>query len=173
MKTIFKNDFTANKETNLLIVTNMIIFILLLFCGIKMEGQEKPKQKIIPSIEVKIAFEKDFAKEIPEWTKDFGGEDFDQIRYKAKFKTNTSEGLAVYDNIGNLKAYEVSIQKKDIPANSINYLNKKYENFTISDASKVRNDKNEITYEVGIVRDRKFYDIVFDNNGYFLKIIQK
>lgn len=173
MKTIFKYNFTVKKQTNLLIIMNRIAIVLVLFCSVSMVGQEKPKQKIIPSMEVKIAFERDFPKEIPEWTKDFGGEDSDQLRYNAKFKTSTSEGLAVYDNIGNLKAYEVLIQKKDIPVSIVNYLNKNYENLIIREASKVKNDNNEITYEVGIVRDGKFYDTVFDKNGDFLKIIQK
>lgn len=172
-KPIFKKDLTAKKETILLMVTNLITFILILFCSMKMVGQEKQIEKIVPSIEVKTAFERDFPKEIPTWTKDFGGEDLDQIRYKAKFKTNTSEGLAVYDNMGILKAYEVFIQKKDIPSNAVRYLNSKYEKFTIGEASKVKTAKNKTTYEVGIVRDGKFYDTVFDHNGAFLEIIQK
>lgn len=172
-KSIFKKDLTEKKETILLMVTNLITFVLILFCSVRMVGQETSKEKIVPPMIVKIAFEKQFPKEIPEWAKDFGGENLDHIQYEAKFKTNTSEGLAVYDNLGNLKVYEVLIQKKDIPSSAVRYLNSKYENFTVREASKVKNDKNETTYEVGIVRDLKFYDAVFDHNGDFLEIIQK
>lgn len=173
MKSILKKDWTENKETILLMVTNLITFILILFCSVRMVGQETSKEKIVPPLIVKIAFEKEFPKETPTWTKDFGGEDLDQIRYEAKFKNGTSEGLAVYDNLGNLKAYEVLIQKEDIPANAVSYLNSNYKNFTIRESSKVKNDKNETTYEVGILRDGKFYDHIFDRDGNFLEIIQK
>ena len=173
MNPIFKKKRTANQENSLLTVTNMVTFIFILVFSLKMAGQEKPNKTIVPSIGVKTAFERDFPKEIPEWTKDFGGEDLDQIRYEAKFKSSNSRGLAVYDNEGNLNAYEVLIQKKDIPSNIVNYLKSNYANFTIDEASKVKNDKNEITYEIGIVLDGKFYDAVFDHEGDFLEITQK
>lgn len=170
MKTIFKNNLNVGKETNLVVA---MTFILLLFCNIKVVGQEQTKRKVVPAIAVKFAFEKDFPNEVPEWTKDFGGDDLNQIRYTAKFKTKTSQGLAVYDNSGALVAYEILILKKDIPINIVNYLNKNYENFIIREASKVKNDKNETTFEIGIIRDEKFYDVIFDNNTNFIEIIQK
>jgi hypothetical protein len=173
MSPIFKKKRTANRENSLSTVTNMVTFIFILVFSLKMVGQEKPKEKIVPPMIVKIAFEKEFPKETPTWTTDFGAEDLDQIRYEAKFKSSNSRGLAVYDNEGNLKAYEVLIQKKDIPSNIVNYLKSNYANFKIDEASKVKNDKNEITYEIGIVLDGKFYDAVFDHEGDFLEITQK
>lgn len=146
--------------------------IIVLFTCLFMSNIYAQANIVIPNI-VRESFKKDFPKETPTWTKDFGGDDLDEIRYEAKFKTNTTEGLAVYDNLGNLKAYEVLIQEKDIPLNAIHYLKSKYANITISEASKVKNDKNETTYEVGIIRAGKFYDAVFDHNGDFLEIIQK
>lgn len=155
------------KKASLVIVFFSTLFISTIY------GQENLIDKIIPTTEVKTAFEKDFPNAIPEWTQDFGGEDLDHIRFKAKFKTNTTEELAVYDKLGDLKAYEILIPKTDIPSNSIRYLNSHYENFTISEAAKVKDENNITTYEVGIIRDEIFYDIVFDQNGDFLKIVEK
>lgn len=173
MKTILKNYVTTNNETIVLMVTNLVTFILILLCCMSMTAQEQQNEIVFPPIAVKAAFERDFPNEIPLWSKNYGGEDSDQLRYNVQFKINSTEALAVYDNLGNLKAYEVLLQKKDIPIKIIDYLSKNFKGVTVSEASKVKNDKNETTYEIGIIRDEKFYDIIFDNNKDFIKIIEK
>lgn len=173
MRTLLRKDLKENKANIILIVTNSVTFILILFFSLKMVAQEKTVEKIAPSKVVKTAFERDFPNIIAEWTENFGGDDLDHIRYNANFKFNNTEALAVYDYLGNLKVYEIQIQTKDIPSNVMSYLKREYKNLTINEASKVRNDKNEVTYEVGIIRDGKFYDVVFDQNGDFLEVIQK
>lgn len=173
MKAINKSNLTENRANIVLIITNIVALIALLFFSTKMIAQEKKTERIVPTNEVQAAFEKEFPKATPIWSKDYGGEDLDQVRYNAKFKTGNSEALAVYDNLGKLKAYEILISKSDIPSNSISYLDKTYKKYSISEASKVKNDLNETSYEVGIIRDGKFYDAVFDHSGNFTKIIEK
>lgn len=144
-----------------------------LFYISKIDAQKVLTGNTTPPVEVVRTFEKIFPKEIPKWSKDFEGQDHDQLIYKAKFETATSKGLAVFDNLGNLKVYEFLIPAKDIPANAIRYLNDNYLNFTITEASKAIEASNVTTYEVGIVRDQVFYDVVFDHDGNFLEIVEK
>ncbi len=168
MKTVDYKFRKGSKISIVLLLNQVIVFSLVLLFNLKTEAQEK----IIPTIEVQTAFERDFPNVEPYWTKNFGGEDLDQIRYNAKFQKGTSGVLAVYDNLGKMKALEVSIAKKAIPVKALNYLNREYKGYTFKEASRVKDDKNVTTYEVGIIMAGKFYDAVFDKDGDFIKIIQ-
>ncbi|TBX70140.1 hypothetical protein EZL74_05185 [Flavobacterium silvisoli] len=168
MKTV---DYKFGKvtKTNIFFVLNQMILLgMVLLFNLKTEAQEK----VIPTIEVQTAFEKEFPNVVPYWTKNFGGEDLDQIRYNAKFQQGSSEVLAVYDNLGKMKAFEVSIAKKAIPVKALTYLNREYKGYTFKEAARVKDDKKVTTYEVGIIMAGKFYDAVFDKDGNFIKIIQ-
>ncbi|WP_432221061.1 hypothetical protein ACRASX_09740 [Flavobacterium sp. TMP13] len=149
-----------------------IAFFSLVFI-FKIDAQDILTENTTPPFEVARTFEKIFPKEIPKWSKDYEGQDHDQLIYRAKFKTATAEGLAVFDNVGNLKVYEFLIPIKDIPANAIRYLNDNYLYFTITEAAKTIESSTVTTYEVGIVRDHVFYDVVFDHDGNFLEIVEK
>jgi hypothetical protein len=152
-----------------------LFLALTILYGASMIGQTEVKsdKEIVPPVAVTIAFQKEFLGKIPTWTKDFEGEDSDHIRYLAKFSTGTSVGLAVYDNNGNLKAYELAIAKTELPKAALNYIEKNYPNETIREAAKLIDGNNVITYEVGIIKDRKFLDLVFDKKGGFLEVTEK
>ena len=169
MKTVDCKFGNEPGSSMVLLLNQVIVFSLVLLFNLQTEAQEK----IVPTIEVQTAFERDFPNVEPYWTKNFGGEDSDQIRYIAKFQKGTSEVLAVYDNLGKMKAFEVSIAQKAIPVKALNYLNREYKGYTFKEAAKVKDDKNITTYEVGIIMVGKFYDAVFNKDGDFIKIIQK
>ncbi|MET3022490.1 hypothetical protein [Flavobacterium hydatis] len=152
-----------------------IFLALTILYGASMIGQTEVKsdKEVVPPVAVTIAFQKEFAGKVPTWTKDYEGQDLDHIRYLAKFKTDTSVGLAVYDNNGVLKAYELAIAQKELPKAVISYIQKNYPDQNIKEAARLIDGNNVITYEVGIIKDGKFLDLVFDKKGGFLEVTEK
>lgn len=133
-----------------------------------------PTGEITPPEKVRFTFEKEYPNKKPNWSIEYVGDDNDEIRYEAKFKTDTNaEALAVYDNLGVLKAYELQIPYSQLPQKAQAYLKKNYPAKAIREIAVVVDYKNKTTYEVGIEKDSKFYDVVFDKNGGFDVIVQK
>ncbi|TDO71059.1 putative PepSY-like beta-lactamase-inhibitor [Flavobacterium chryseum] len=132
------------------------------------------KEKITPPEKVRFAFEREYPNKIPVWSLEYVGDDNDEIRYEAKFNVNaTTKGLAVYDNLGILKAYEVQIPLSQLPPKAQAYLKKNYPAKDVHEIAVVVDYKNKTTYEVGVEKKGVFYDVIFDKNGGFDVIIQK
>ncbi|MDA6070349.1 hypothetical protein NJT12_12030 [Flavobacterium sp. AC] len=154
---------------------NLFLFIIFL-CSSFIIGQNgvSPDKAVTPPEKVLYTFQKEYPGKTPTWTMKYVGDDDDEIRYEAKFKTNaTSEALAVYDNLGVLKAFESQIALSKLPAKAQAYLKKNYPAKAIKEIAVVVDDKNKTTYEVEIQKDLKFYDVVFDKNGGFDVIVEK
>lgn len=131
-------------------------------------------EKVTPPEKVRFAFEKEYPNKIPVWSLEYVGDDNDEIRYEAKYNANpTTKALAVYDNLGLLKAYELQIPLSQLPPKAQAYLKKNYPAKNVHEIAVVTDDKNKTTYEVGIEKNGAFYDVVFDKNGGFDVIIQK
>jgi len=133
-----------------------------------------PTGEITPPEKVRFTFEKEYPNKKPIWSIEYVGDDNDEIRYEAKFKTDTNaEALAVYDNLGVVKAFELQIPLGQLPQKAQVYLKKNYPAKAIREIAVVVDYKNKTTYEVGVEKDSKFYDVVFDKNGGFDVIVQK
>ncbi|SHH13549.1 hypothetical protein [Flavobacterium johnsoniae] len=129
---------------------------------------------VTPPEKVRFTFEKEYPNKVPVWSVRYVGDDDDEIRYEAKFNIDkNTKALAVYDNLGVLKAYELQIPLSQLPVKAQTYLKKNYTAKAIKEVSVVVDDKNQTTYEVGVEKDSKFYDVVFDKNGGFDVSIQK
>lgn len=151
-----------------------VIFTLVFLCANYLMAQNDPNKEVIPPEKVKFTFEKEYPNKKPVWSLDYVGDDNDEIRYEAKFKTDTNaEALAVYDNLGILKAYELQIPLSQLPPKAQTYLKKNYPAKAVREIAVVVDYKSKTTYEVGVEKDSKFYDVVFDKNGGFDVIIQK
>jgi len=132
------------------------------------------KKIVTPPELVRVAFEKEYPGKVPVWSEEYVGDDNDEIRYEGKYNVNnTTKALAIYDNLGNMKAYELQIPLSQLPPKAQAYLKKNYPAKAIMEIAVVVDDKNITTYEVGIEKDSKFYDIIFDKDGGFNVIIQK
>lgn len=132
------------------------------------------KKVVTPPEKVKYAFEKEYPGKVPVWALEYVGDDNDEIRYEARYNVNaTTKALAIYDDLGNLKAYELQIPLNKLPQRAQTYLKKNYLPNAIREIAVVVDYKNKTTYEVGIEKDSKFYDVQFDQNGGFDVIIQK
>lgn len=131
-------------------------------------------EKVTPPEKVRFAFEKEYPNKIPVWSLEYVGDDNDEIRYEAKYNVNaTTKALAVYDNLGLLKAYELQIPLSQLPPKAQAYLKKNYPAKAVHEIAVVVDDKSKTTYEVGVEKNGAFYDVVFDKNGGFDVIIQK
>lgn len=132
------------------------------------------KKVVTPPEKVKLAFEKEYPGKTAVWSEEYVGDDNDEIRYEAKYNVNnTTKALAVYDNLGNMKAYELQIPLSQLPPKAQAYLKKNYAVKAIREIAVVVDYKKITTYEVGIEKDAKFYDIQFDKDGGFDVIIEK
>jgi hypothetical protein len=152
---------------------NLFFYVAFLYSSFLM-AQIMPTGIITPPEKVVYNFQKEYPGKVPEWTIKYVGDDDDEIRYEAKFKANpNSEALAVYDNLGVLKAFESQIPLSKLPPKAQSYLKKNYSAKAIKEIAVVIDDKNKTTYEVGIQKDSKFYDVVFDKNGGFDVIVEK
>lgn len=133
-----------------------------------------PNKVVTPPEKVLYTFQKEYPGKVPVWTVKYVGDDDDEIRYEAKYNTDKkTEALAVYDNLGVLKAYELQIPVSQLPQKAQAYLKKNYSAKAIREVAVVVDDKNKTTYEVGIEKNSKFYDVVFDKNGGFDVIVEK
>jgi hypothetical protein len=149
---------------------NVFLLIVLFWNGFII-GQNSV---VTPPEKVRFTFEKEYPNKVPVWSVRYVGDDDDEIRYEAKFNTDkNTKALAVYDNLGVLKAYELQIPLSQLPVKAQTYLKKNYAAKAIKEVSVVVDDKNQTTYEVGVEKDSKFYDVVFDKNGGFDVSIQK
>jgi hypothetical protein len=153
---------------------NFLLVFLFLYSSLIIGQNGISAEKITPPEKVLFTFQKEYPNKIPVWSVEYVGDDNDEIRYEAKFKTDTNtEALAVYDNLGVLKAFELQIPLSQLPARAQAYLKKNYSANAIREIAVVVDYKNETTYEVGVEKSSKFYDVVFDKNGGFDVIIEK
>lgn len=132
------------------------------------------KKEITPPEKVKFAFETEYPGKTAVWSEEYVGDDADEIRFEARYNVSAAtKAVAIYDNLGNMKAYELQIPFSQLPPKAQAYLKKNYAAKAIMDVVIVVDDKNKTTYEVGVTKDAKFYDVVFDKNGGFDVVIEK
>lgn len=144
---------------------NIFLAIAIAFSVTMVAQSEKKSKKInVPTTVTEI-----FKKEFPDKKAKWGMEDGD---YEAEFKINGADASAVYDKKGHRKALEVGIKTSELPANALEYLKKNYPTNKITEAAKITDDKNVVTYEAEIGKDGKSYDVLLDVNGKFIKIVE-
>lgn len=124
-------------------------------------------------IEVEFAFQKQFPNTTAIWSSTYQGNDQDQLVFIGKFQVNAVKNAAMYYKDGQFKALEISLISNELPRTVKKYLKKNYPKIPINEASKTIDYDGKVIYEVGIINNGAFYDLVFDSEGYFLQMIQK
>ena len=124
-------------------------------------------------IEVEFAFQKQFPNTIAVWSTTYEGDDEDQLVYVGKFEINTVKNAAMFYKDGQFKALEISLIGNELPLAVNKYMKKNYPKTQINEASKTIDSNAKVIYEVGIIRDGVFYDLVFDADGDFLQMLRK
>ncbi|GAA3782863.1 hypothetical protein [Flavobacterium ginsengiterrae] len=153
------------------------VFLIAVFlCSSFLMAQEGTNMKkvVTPPEKVKFTFEKEYPGKVPVWSEEYVGDDNDEIRYEAKYNVDSkTKAVAIYDNLGVLKAYELQIPLNKLPLAAQTYLKKNYAAKAVKEIALVVDYKKTTTYEVGVQKDGKFYDVVFDKDGDFNVAIEK
>jgi len=140
----------------------MLIIVALISLTLSISAKVKIEVNV-PAV-VKDAFAKLFpnVKEV-KWEKE-------NKDYEAGFVNNGEITTANFDKKGNLLETETIIDIANLPKTIEEYLAEKYNGFRISEVSKVVDVKGVITYETEITKGKIIKDLIFNQNGKFIKI---
>lgn len=125
------------------------------------QAQKQPEKEIPPP--VKSAFQKAYptAKEV-KWEKE-------NENFEADFEIGETDYSVLLDANGNILETEIEISADALPVNAKEYVSKTYAGQKIKEAAKITDAKGIVTYEIEI----KGKDLIFDNNGAFIKEIKE
>jgi hypothetical protein len=94
-----------------------------------------------------------------EWEKE-------DANFEAEFEINGSENCCVFDASGNLLITAMEISISDLPKAASDYMAKNFTGKKITEAARIVDSKNIITYEAEV---KGVGDLVFDASGNFVK----
>ena len=141
-----------------------VILPLAVMMTLTLSAQKEHKQheKVeVPTV-VLESFKKEFSPEKVKWKKE-------ENDFEACFEINDIETSTIYDASGHRKSIEVEIKKKELPVGILEYVKKNYPTEKFKEAEKITDDKNVVTFEVEVKKEKESHDVVFDSKGSFLK----
>ncbi len=119
---------------------------------------QKMQEKNVPA-NVKSTFKKKYPTATAvKWDKQ--GE-----KYEASFDLNNTDNSVLMDAQGNIIETEVEIELTQLPKGILDYVKTHYGGKQAKEGAKITDAKGIVTYEVEI----KEMDLIFDNNGKFIK----
>lgn len=136
------------------------IFLILLCVSFVMSTMAQETKKVDVPAAAKTAFAAKFPQaQKVEWGMEKPGE------YEAEFVLNGVESSAVYDARGSLIELETEIKQNDLPQSVKTTLAKDFAGYKIGEIAKNTDAKGVVVYEIEASRDKKSYELVFDNTG--------
>lgn len=94
-----------------------VLLLITFVCSFLVMGQNSV---LLPSEEIRMAFEKQFPKTNPTWTIEYSAKKVDDIFFVANFiAVNKVKSIAVYDGDAHLKAYKTQITINKLPVNAV------------------------------------------------------
>lgn len=138
------------------------VIILAAMFSLTFANAQKVSDKVVPTV-VKAALQKSFpnAKEI-KWEKE-------NANFEAGFKVSEKEYSLLIDASGKVLETEMEIKMEELPAKVKTYLSKNYAGQKIKEVAKITDSKGVVTYEAEV----KGKDLIFDNNGNFIKEVKE
>ena len=135
-----------------------ILTITLLTLGLGTISAQKIKEAQVPD-SVKAAFSKQYPGiKGAKWEKD-------GVNFEAEFDLNKIETSVLISPNGIVLSTEMEINISELPKEAINYIAKNLVGKKIKDASKIIDNKGEVTFEAEIEK----VDYVFNEKGLFIK----
>jgi hypothetical protein len=146
-----------------LIIAAIIGFVT---CAAFAQSDEKKEEKtktppVVPAV-VTQAFAKDFPSTNATWDAEDGN-------FEANFKVKGTETSATYNSSGHRLETEMEMKVSDLPASVVTYVSTNYHGYKVSEAAKMTDDKNVVTYEAEISKDGHSMDLIFDATGKYLR----
>lgn len=89
-------------------------------------------------------------------------------KYEASFEMKETDYSVVMDASGIIEETEIGIAISELPTSVVDYTKANYAGKKLKEAAKLTDAKGVITYEVEI----KGMDLIFDNDGKFMKIVK-
>lgn len=128
------------------------LIVSLAACGQKLSEADVP-------MVVKDAFKKanKDAREV-KWEKE-------AANFEAEFEIGEVDQSVVFDATGQIIETEIEIKVDQLPSAVKDYVAKNYKDTKIKEATKITDSKGTVSYEAEI----KGKDLIFDNNGKFIK----
>lgn len=139
----------------------ILIFLAIVLGSIYARAQ-KIKGTEVPA-SVKSAFEKKYpGAKVEKWEKE--GLDFE-----AEFDMNKAECSALFDNTGNFKEFEQEMKQSALPKGVIEYCEKNFVGFKLTEASVITDSAGIVMYEAELNKGKDKFDAFFDDKGNFVK----
>lgn len=127
---------------------------------------------IVPPENVVKAFESQYPKKKAIWDIEYTGKG-DDVIFEAKFNAAPKTiGLARYDQNAIFKSYKVEILFIKLPKKAQSYLKANYAVKSFKKSFSIVDNEGKQAYETGVIKDSKFYNIIFDQDGEFYKRAQ-
>jgi len=146
----------------------IILFSIFLYSSI-IVGQGAT---LVPPENVVKAFENQYPNKKAIWDIEYSAKN-DDVTFEAKFnKTPKTIAYALYDKNGDFKAYKVQIEMSNLPKKAQAYMKANYSVKSFKQSFSVKDSENKQTYESGVIKDSKFYNIIFNQDGEFYKRTQ-
>ena len=109
---------------------------------------------------VKTSFAKQYPGVATKWEKENG-------KYEASFKKDGNTMSALFEKNGTMTESETDIKVSALPAAVLAYVKANYKGKTIKEGAKITKADGTVMYEAEV--DGK--DVIFDNNGKFVKVM--
>lgn len=123
---------------------------------------QKIHKSNVPSPVTKAFVQKYPSSKVEKWEKE-------GANYEAEFELNNVESSAVFDENGNFKEIEQEIALNELPKKALIYCSQQYVNHQLTEAAKIINSNGSITFEAELKKGEDHFDILFDENGTFIK----
>ncbi len=138
-----------------------LILAMSMIMAVSMTQAQKLNEKEVPAA-VKTTFHKNYPNvKTVKWEKEKGD-------FEAGFKVNNVETSVLLDKAGAILETETEIKIQELPAEARAYVEKNHKGHKIKEASKITNNKGEVTYEAEV----NGKDLIFDPQGKFLKEVK-
>jgi len=94
----------------------------------------------------------------------------DKDKFEAEFREGEKSISVVMNQDGKLVEKETEIDIKDLPAAASAYIMSNYKDYKITEASKIIDNNNIITFEAEISEGTNIKDLLFDKDGSYLSM---
>lgn len=140
-----------------------IITVAALVLVVNTGSAQKVKESEVPKA-VLTSFQENFkGAKAEKWEREKNGE------FEAEFDWNKTETSANFSTDGKLLQTETEMKVAALPKTITDYIAKNYAGYKTSEAAKIVDASGKISYEAEVEKGKEEMDLIFDENGGFLK----
>jgi len=152
------------------VIPTLFLIVLCSF-GLSSQAQNNGSSKLernIPLI-VTETFNNSYPANDAVWFSRYQGYNNQQLVYIAKFIFDNRYCHASYTADGRQQAFAATVDRKELPKGVTQYMKENYPTFPIIEALLVTDNKQQVTYEIGVYIDNDYVVFVFTEAGDFMR----